>query len=157
MESRAALGAAAALALTVTGGVSALFLTVGQAASGDSPAGSNGQIATVEYVDQFGNPVAPPTMGAAEQAPQIVLLNPDGTPLDGTTPTAPAQPGYPADEYPEGEYPEDEYEDEEYPEDEYPEEEYEEDEHEDDDEYGEDEHEYEEAGAPIEQGGYGVD
>ncbi len=80
MDSRAALGAAAAVALTVTGGVSALFLTVAQAAPNSD---ADGQTAvTVEYVDQFGNPVPAPAAASADAAsPDVVLVNPDGTPV----------------------------------------------------------------------------
>jgi hypothetical protein len=80
MESRAALGAAAALALTVTGGVSALFLAVGQASGAESSTTTADTAVTVEYVDEFGNPVAPPTAEAGATAPEVILLNPDGTP-----------------------------------------------------------------------------
>ena len=81
MESRAALGAAAALALTVTGGVSALFLAVGQASGAESSTTTADTAVTVEYVDEFGNPVAPPTAEAGATAPEVILLNPDGTPV----------------------------------------------------------------------------
>jgi hypothetical protein len=86
MESRAALGAAAALALTVTGGVSALFLAVGQASGAESSPTIADTAVTVEYVDQFGNPVADPTAEAG--APEVILLNPDGTPAAQRQPAA---------------------------------------------------------------------
>lgn len=79
MESRAALGAAAALALTVTGGVSALFLAVGQASGAENSPTIADSAVTVEYVDQYGNPVAPPLAEAGAANPEVILVNPDGT------------------------------------------------------------------------------
>lgn len=79
MDTRAALGAAVAVAMTVTGGVSALFLTVGQ----PSDASITPETAVVEYVDQYGNPVAAPD--ASPVTPQVILVNADGTPVGSAT------------------------------------------------------------------------
>lgn len=114
MESRAALGAAAALALTVTGGVSALFLAVGQASGAETPATDSA--VTVEYVDQYGNPVAPAAIDGAATSPEVILVNPDGSIVDqsaeGMEPAmADAAYGEEAEAYEEGEdYEEDEAE-----------------------------------------------
>ncbi len=140
MDSRAALGAATAVALTITGGVSALFLTVGQAnAAGPASTDELQPAVMVEYVDQYGNPVAPPAMAATANgaSPEVILLNADGTPA---APSAPAQPA------PYAEHEEDEHE--EYEEEEH-EEEYEEAEHE---EHGE---AYEQFAGSEQAAGYG--
>ena len=141
MERNTALGAAAGVVLAVVGAVSALFLTIdrpAEAASTDAPA--------VEYVDQYGNPATAPIANAA---PEIVLINPDGTLVEPAAPeAATAYGGEYGEQTEEAEYEdeaeygeEDEYEDED--EDEYEdEEEYEdhdEDNEEADDEYEEDE------------------
>lgn len=120
MDKKAALGTAAALALTVTGGVSALFLTIGQA-SGTSPDNSGTDAAvTVEYVDQYGNPVAAPSVSNVATSPEVILVNPDGTIVgqDPTAAKAETTPAYGAEyeeeeEYEEAEHEEDE-DDEEY-------------------------------------------
>ncbi len=144
MDRTTALGAAAGVTLAVVGAVSALFLTIDQpadAAQGETPA--------VEYVDQYGNPLAA-SVGAAAAAPDVVLVNPDGTLVDTSASAADAAYGEGEHEeyeehgeYEEAEHGEDEYEEAEHGEDEYEEEEGaygEETEHEED-EYDEDEYE----------------
>lgn len=95
MDSKAALGAAAALALTVTGGVSALFLTIGQASGSSQDNTETDPAVTVEYVDQYGNPVAPPSISNVATTPEVILVNPDGT-IIGQDPTAAIGPTGPA-------------------------------------------------------------
>jgi hypothetical protein len=138
MDSRAAFGAAAAVALTVTGGVSALFLTVAQAAPQTTEPDQSA--VTVEYVDQNGNPVpAPDNVTPASNTPEIIMVNPDGslaTPLPDPVNTGEADPAYEGEEYEDGE----EYEEGE---------EHEDGEHEEDEgedyEDGEEDEEYEES------------
>ena len=87
MDTTAALGAAAGLTLTIAGGVSALFLTVGQT---DQPAApSEPAPVVIEYVDQAGNPVTAP-WAATPAAPEVVLVYPDGTVVDAVMPEATA-------------------------------------------------------------------
>lgn len=140
MDRNTALGAAAGVTLAVVGAVSALFLTIDQPAEAASPT----QATVVEYIDQYGNPVAAP--GAVDTAtvgsPEIVLVNPDGS-LVETVPTAAPATAAPAAEYEAEEYEEEEYEEHEEEEyEEHEEEEYEEDE--DHDEYEEEDEEDEE-------------
>lgn len=153
MNSRAALGAAAGVALTVAGGVSALFLTVAQATPQDPT--TDQTAVTVEYVDQNGNPVADPNTTdpntTVPVTPDIVVLNPDGTPVTATEPSTDPANGYGEAEV-QGEHEEGEHEANEH---EADEDEGEEDEHEEDeDEYGDAEHAaYDEhAGASAEVG-----
>ncbi len=75
MNTRSALGAAAGLTLALAGGATALGLGLNQATS--SSPGPAGII--IEYVDQFGNPVAAPAKASADGLPQVVLMQPDGT------------------------------------------------------------------------------
>jgi hypothetical protein len=83
MDTKAALGAAAGLTLTIAGGVSALFLTVGQV---DQPAApSEPAPVVIEYVDQAGNPVAAPGT-TIPATPEVVLVYPDGTVVDAAMP-----------------------------------------------------------------------
>lgn len=137
METRAALGAATALALTVTGGVSALFLTVGQAAGQSADAGDPAEAVTIEYVDQFGNPIDP---AAAAVAPEVIILGADGMPVNQSVavPTADAG-GYVA----EGEYPD--HEETDHEDTEHEEDDYEDGDEEEDEAYDEGGHGYEEA------------
>jgi type IV secretory pathway VirB10-like protein len=74
MDRTKALATAAALALTVTGGVSALFLTVG---AGDSPPAATASTEVVEYVDAAGNPLPAAAAGVAS--------TPAATPSDAPT------------------------------------------------------------------------
>lgn len=149
MNPRSALGAAAAVALTVTGGVSAMFLTIGQANAGAAPTDQPAPAAehtAVEYVDQYGNPVDAPT--AISATPEIIYMNPDGTLAANPSaqPQAMAEPEMTA-AYSE-EYEAEEYEDGE----EYEAEEYEEDESEEYEEEHEGSHDYAAAGAYHEEG-----
>ena len=83
MDTKAALGAAVGLTLTVAGAVSALLLTVGQV---DQPAApSEPAPVVIEYVDQAGNPIADP-QASARTTPEILLVYPDGTVLDAAVP-----------------------------------------------------------------------
>ena len=87
MDRNTALGAAAGVTLAVVGAVSALFLTIDQpadAAESDTP--------VVEYVDQYGNPVAAPAASDAG----VVVMNADGTMADTAA--------YSEDEHGEDEY-----------------------------------------------------
>lgn len=92
MDRAKALTAAAALTLTVAGGVSALFLTVGLGAGSPDPEPSTAAETTIvtEYVDQYGNPVPAPTgepvavvaeaaplADTAAQVPATMPPNPD--------------------------------------------------------------------------------
>ena len=145
MDRNTALGAAAGVVLAVVGAVSALFLTIGQPADAATDDG-----ASVEYVDQYGNPVAAPLAPDESTTPQVVLVNPDGTLVDTVTSDPMATAGYGEEAEGEEYEDEDDYEDgdhaegEEYPEgdehegDEYPEGEHMEDEHAEGDEYPED-------------------
>lgn len=72
MKKSTAAAAAGAVALTATGAVSALFMTMG-AAHGPAAASSEPVVLT-EYVDQNGNPVEAP--GATGfQMPEIVVVD----------------------------------------------------------------------------------
>lgn len=150
MEARAALGAATALALTVTGGVSALFLTMGQASGTSSEPTSADGVVAVEYVDQYGNPVSAPQDLGTGTAPDVVLVNPDGTVVTAsTTGVAPADAGQSYQEAPSAEghnQEEYEYEDGDYEDDEYEGAEYEDGDYEEEEEEGdyEDDEDYEE-------------
>ncbi len=104
MNSRSALGAAGAIALTVAGGVSALFLTVGQANAADG-VGVTTESATigqesiaVEYVDQYGNPVAAPNATGGQ--PEVLFVDSAGNPVAAPNEAqAPAEAGqYEAEE-----------------------------------------------------------
>lgn len=129
MDRNTALGAAAGVTLAVVGAVSALFLTIDQPADAASPSGE-----TIEYVDQYGNPLAAPE--ATSASPGVVLVNPDGTLVD-TAASADAGAAYGGEEY------EEHGEEEEY--DEHGEEmEHAEGEHEEYGEHGEEAEEYDE-------------
>ncbi len=140
MDRTTALGAAAGVTLAIVGGVSALFLTINNPADATQVGGAT----IVEYVDEYGNQIADPTVAAA---PEIVLLNPDGTVVEiiSTTPepgdSAPSNQGSEPDGYGHDHDEYDEHEDEDYEENEYEEDEYHEDEHEDYDENEYDDHE----------------
>ena len=83
MDTKAALGAAVGLTLTVAGAVSALLLTVGPL---DQPAATSEPAPVViEYVDQAGNPVADP-QASTQTTPEILLVYPDGTVVDAAVP-----------------------------------------------------------------------
>lgn len=149
METKAALGAAGGIALTVAGGVSALLLTMGPSGAAPAEVETDGDAVVTQYVDEAGNPIDAPAMADADAAPEVVVIGADGQPIDGSLQADPMEDGemeaaYDADEYPEDEeYPEgEEPEEDEYPEDEegeYPEgEEPEEDE---DDDYEDEEEE----------------
>ncbi len=137
MKKTTAAAAAGAVALTATGAVSALFLTIGQT-SAPALAADPGTTVVTEYVDQNGNPVAAPD-GQLDLSGFVVVDAPAATPevieeieYVTTYTQAPAAPYA-------GEYGEEEYEEEDEYEDHDDEEEYE-----DDEEY-EDEEGYEEA------------
>ena len=72
---RSAVGLAGGIALAVTGGATALFLTVGAGADADSPTPE--PVVVTEYVDQYGNPVAAPDDAVASSTgvnpPPIVI------------------------------------------------------------------------------------
>ena len=77
MRSRTALGIAAGMALTMAGGVSALFLTIGPVNSSSADTvDTNGETSTadatdgvvVEYVDQDGNPIDPSNLGSSSSS-----------------------------------------------------------------------------------------
>lgn len=69
METKAALGAAGGIALTIAGATSALLLTVGQ---GSPPENSGAPAAVVtEYVDWFGNPIDPTAVSAT--TPEVII------------------------------------------------------------------------------------
>lgn len=112
MDTKAALGAAGGIALTIAGATSALLLTVGQ---GSQPENSGSPAAVVtEYVDQFGNPIDPTVVSAA--TPEVIIT----TGVDALVePSAPASLAaiepMPANVYDE----EEEYEDAEYEEADY--------------------------------------
>ncbi|MGH1493025.1 MAG: hypothetical protein ACRBK7_27125 [Acidimicrobiales bacterium] len=152
MNPRSALGAAAAVALTVTGGVSAMFLTIGQAnAAPDNQPAPAADYTAVEYVDQYGNPVDAPT--AMSSTPEIIYMNPDGSLATNPAAAQPQVMAEPQMAYGE-EYEAEEYEGEEYEDGEESEEEYEESE-EHEEEYEEADG-YEAAGAyPAEGGEHG--
>ncbi len=70
MQRNTALSTAAALTLTVAGGVSALFFTVGTGAdAGPTPEPT----VVTEYVDAMGNPVAAPVAAPEALAPEVVV------------------------------------------------------------------------------------
>ena len=72
MKKTTAAAAAGAVALTATGAVSALFMTMGAAQS--PAAASTEPVVLTEYVDQNGNPVeAPGTTGF--EMPEIVVVD----------------------------------------------------------------------------------
>lgn len=90
---KTASSVAAALTLTAAGGVSALFLTFGQASS-PATATVPETVVVTEYVDQFGRSVSldvtnPPT------PPEVILVTPDGATVATTeipaTTTAPTE------------------------------------------------------------------
>jgi len=125
MDKNAALGAGAGIALTVAGGVSALFLTIGQpgaSPSTDTDVATTDSAVAIEYVDQNGNPIAAP-MATDPVVPEVVVVNPgdlavDPAPAAATSADAVSTAYSMESEYPEGEeYPESEEEEaEEYPE-----------------------------------------
>ena len=108
METKAALGAAGGIALTIAGATSALLLTVGQ---GAQPENSGAPAAVVtEYVDQFGNPIDPTAVSAT--TPEVIIT----TGVDTQVEPLPVEP-MPADAYASrgvrgGEYEEAEYDEE---------------------------------------------
>ncbi|MGI9604464.1 MAG: hypothetical protein ACR2QE_21470 [Acidimicrobiales bacterium] len=75
METKTALAAAGALALTVTGGVSALFLAMDNVAAGDQ---TQPAVEMVEYVDQNGNPLPMPAQVMPEVAVSDTAAPPEG-------------------------------------------------------------------------------
>ena len=82
MDTKAALGAAGGIALTVAGGVSALLLAMG--ASGASPAEVepvSDEVVT-QYIDEAGNPIEAPTPAGTAATPEVVVIGPDGLPVD---------------------------------------------------------------------------
>ena len=64
MDRKKILATATALVLTVTGGVSALFLTVGAADTAATPAATT---EIVEYADAAGNPIAAASAGVTTE------------------------------------------------------------------------------------------
>lgn len=90
MPSRTALGAAAGLALTVAGGVSALLLTIGPVESSSAetvdtsnPTTATGTDVVVEYVDQYGNPVDLSDLRAATPGVASAVTVPGPAPAAG--------------------------------------------------------------------------
>lgn len=72
MKKSTAAAAAGAVALTATGAVSALFMTMGAA---QSPAAASSEpVVLTEYVDQNGNPVEAPGEAGFEM-PEIVVVD----------------------------------------------------------------------------------
>jgi hypothetical protein len=138
MDTKAALGAAGGIALTVAGGVSALLLTMGSSGASPAEVETDGDAIVTQYVDEHGNPIDAPTVADRSATPEVVVIGPDGLPVDSSLETDAMADGemeaaYGAEEYPEGEeYPEEE-EAEEYPEDDDYEDEDDDDEEEDDD------------------------
>jgi len=138
METKAALGAAGGIALTVAGGVSALLLTMGPSGAAPAAVETDGDAVVTQYVDEAGNPIDAPAMADADVSPEVVVIGADGQPIDGSLQAdsmedSEMEAADDADEYPEGEEPEED----EYPEDEegeYPEGEEPEENEEDDDE-----------------------
>lgn len=137
MDTKTALGAAGGLSLTVVGAVTALVLTFGGGTSilGGPPEEVPSQPA-VEYVDQYGNPVA--LEQPAEVGPEIVVTTAEAEAVDAQM-VASEEPAS-GEAYAEGEEEEEDYaggeseeEAEEY--------EVEGAEHEEDEEYGAGEHE----------------
>ena len=115
MKKSTAAAAAGAVALTATGAVSALFMTMGAA---QSPAAASSEpVVLTEYVDQNGNPVEAP--GATGfQMPEVVVVDGQAPePIVNTeyvdTYVSTGASGEAVDaEYEQGEYDEAEYEDE---------------------------------------------
>lgn len=73
MKKTTAAAAAGAVALTATGAVSALFLTVGQAGSPQLAEPAATTTIVTEYVDQNGNPIAAPN-GMSQDLPRFVVV-----------------------------------------------------------------------------------
>ncbi len=108
METKAALGAAGGIALTVAGGVSALLLTMGSSGAAPAEVENEGIAVITQYVDEAGNPIDAPAMADADAAPEVVVIGADGQPIDGSLQADPTVDGETeaADEgqaYPEGE------------------------------------------------------
>ncbi len=160
MDTKTALGAAAGLTLTVAGGVSALFLTLGgQIPTEPTSVGAETTVVeTVEFVDQYGNPVADPSSSASTATPEVIVLHADGSPVTTVSETITEQAV--ATEADAGTMPaayaddNEEYETEEYETEEY--EEYEA-EYEEDQGYEEDEHEEEHEEEDDHEGEYDGD
>jgi len=105
METKAALGAAGGIALTIAGATSALLLTVGQ---GSQPSDTGAPAAVVtEYVDQFGNPIDPVSVSPA--TPEVIITTGVDPQVELSSPAPAAVEPMPADAYGEAE----EYEEEE--------------------------------------------
>lgn len=113
MDTKTALGAAGGISLTVVGAVSALVLTLGGGSATVEQSPTNGPI--VEYVDQYGNPIALQQPAAA--VPEIVITTEGPASVDegastgdlemmaAPEPAAPADEAYEDhDEHEEGEY-----------------------------------------------------
>lgn len=83
MDTKTALGAAGGISLTVVGAVSALVLTFGGGTSilSGSPEEAPSQ-PVVEYVDQYGNPVA--LEQPVQAGPEIVVTTADAQAADTT-------------------------------------------------------------------------
>ena len=73
MHKTTAAAAAGAVALTATGAVSALFLTLSQPSSGQFAEPAPTTTVITEYVDQHGNPVAAPD-GTGLNLPRVVVV-----------------------------------------------------------------------------------
>jgi hypothetical protein len=101
METKAALGAAGGIALTIAGATSALLLTVGQ---GSPPENGGAPAAVVtEYVDQFGNPIDPVSVSPA--TPEVIITTGVDTQVEPMPVDAmPADAYSEAEEYEEAEY-----------------------------------------------------
>ena len=107
MDTKTALGAAGGIALTVVGAMSALALTFGV---GPSSADQNPLTTTIEYVDQYGNPIdLHQSLNA--QLPEItVRTEAPGTYVEEYEEEDEAEYG----EYEDGDYEDGEYEDGDY-------------------------------------------
>ena len=77
MDRKEILATATALALSVTGGVSALFLTVGAADTAATPAATT---EIVEYADAAGNPIAAASAGVTTEPSTASAIG--GNPAD---------------------------------------------------------------------------
>lgn len=119
MDTKAALGAAGGIALTVAGGVSALLLTMGPSGASPAEVENEGTAVVTQYVDENGNPIDAPSVADTSTSPEVVVIGPDGQPVDTALQTDAMADGemeaaYEAEEYPEDvehEEDEDDYED----------------------------------------------
>jgi hypothetical protein len=114
MKKTTAAAAAGAVALTATGAVSALFLTVGQAGSPQLAEPAATTTIVTEYVDQNGNPIAAPN-GVSQDLPRFVVVESPAAEPEVIEQveyvTTYTQPAVAAPQYQEYEEDDDEYED----------------------------------------------